>query len=141
LHNVDNPDVAMVAGVSLPLPVPNRNLGSISEAGHRLAKAEKEKKAAEIRLLTRLRILHETLLARNEEISHLKDELLPESDRTLQASRQAYQLGKLSFLEVLDSQRILFELNSRYIATLAEYRQDWNELESLVSVNYGQVNQ
>ena len=77
--------------------------------------------------------MHETLEARSEEIVHLKDELLPESGKTLQASREAYQMGKLSFLEVLDSQRTLYELNIRFISTLAEYHQDWNELVSLVS--------
>ena len=50
LNNTGNPDVAMVAGVTVPLPSPNRNKGSVLEAGHRLSKAEKEKKAAETRL-------------------------------------------------------------------------------------------
>jgi cobalt-zinc-cadmium efflux system outer membrane protein len=72
-------------------------------------------------------------MAKSEEVTHLKDELLPESEKTLQASRDAYRMGKLSFLEVLDSQRTLFELSTRFVSTLADYHKDWNELQSLVS--------
>lgn len=132
LNDGGNGDLALVAGVSMPLPLFNRNQGSIREMGHRLAKSEKEKQAVVTRLSARLRTLHESLLAKSEEIVHLKDELLPESKKTLQASREAYQLGKLSFLEVLDSQRTLFDLSTRFISILAEYHKDWNELQSLV---------
>lgn len=133
LNDGGNGDIALVAGVSMPLPVFNRNQGTIREAGHRVAKLEKEKQAVASRLSARLRTLHESLMAKSEEIAHLKDELLPESEKTLQASRDAYRLGKLSFLEVLDSQRTLFELSTRFISTLADYHKDWNELQSLVS--------
>lgn len=141
LNDRGNGDVAVVAGVSLPLPLANRNKGSIREAGHRLAQADREKQAVESRLLARLRNLHQTLSARSEEIAHLKDELLPDAARTLQASRDAYQMGKLSFLEVLDSQRTLFEINTRFIATLAEYHKDWSGLEAIVSTETGKSNE
>ena len=129
-------DVALVAGVSMPLPFRNRNQGSIRESEHRLAKAEKERRAAGAELAMNLRTLHQRLVARGEELAHLKDELLPEAGKTLDASREAYRLGKLSFLEVLDSQRMVNELGTRYISSLAEYHRDWNELLSLTS--YGE---
>lgn len=133
LNDGEGGDLALVAGISLPLALFNRNQGSIAEAGHRLAKAGKEREALEARLRARVRTLHETLSARSEEITHLKDELLPDAEKTLEASREAYRMGKLSFLEVLDSQRSLGEIGTRYISTLAEYHKDWNELESLVT--------
>lgn len=133
LNDAGNGDLVFVAGISLPLPLFNRNQGSIREAGYRITQSEREQQAAETRLSARLRALHLTLLSRSEEIAHLKEELLPEAEKTLQASRDAYQLGKLSFLEVLDSQRTLYELATRYLSTLAEYHSEWSELQSLVA--------
>jgi outer membrane protein, heavy metal efflux system len=135
LNQRGNGDVALVAALSMPLPFFNRNQGSIREAGHRLAKSEKEKQAIASQLAARLLTLHESLQAKREEIAHLKEELLPDAEKTLQTSHQAYQLGKLSFLEVLDSQRTRYELSTRYIATLAEYHKNWNEIQTLVSTS------
>lgn len=126
-------DVALVAGIALPLPLRNRNQGAVLESDYRLRKAEKELETVELGLAERLRLLHQSLTAKQEELGHLRDELLPEADKTLKASRYAYELGKLNFLEVLDSHRTLNELSTRYFTTLAEFQHDWNEMQALVA--------
>ncbi|NIQ01614.1 MAG: hypothetical protein GWM98_15520, partial [Nitrospinaceae bacterium] len=44
---------------------------------------------------------------------------------------EGYRFGKFGFLDVLDSQRTLFEARARYLKTLARYHQAVAEVERL----------
>ncbi|WP_292977843.1 TolC family protein, partial [Nitrosomonas sp.] len=114
------PDVTLGAGVqrylgidkttavldmSIPIPIFNRNQGNELEARQRLNKAMDEQMSVELQLRTEFVRNYESLLAAQNEIKVLHDEILPGAQNAFEITNRGYQLGKFSFLEMLDAQR------------------------------------
>jgi cobalt-zinc-cadmium efflux system outer membrane protein len=124
-------DFAWVGGVSIPLPLWNRNPGGRAGAAHRAAGAEKEEQAARREMLARARGLWDGLRMRALELDRLETGLIPDAEKANAAARSAYAAGRFSSLELLDGQRLLFELNEQYVEALAAWHRDAGELKAL----------
>ncbi|MDO9420966.1 MAG: TolC family protein [Herminiimonas sp.] len=109
-----------VIGVSIPLPVFDRNQGNVLEALRRTDKARDELLATEVNLNMELGDAHGRLSIARMETQLIKNEILPGAKRNYEASSKGFELGKFSFLEVLDAQRTFFQAESQYLRSLAE---------------------
>jgi len=125
-------DNALVFGVSIPLPIANRNQGSILEARHNLAKAGEERKAAETRVHTALASSYQELSNAFTEATELKSKVLDGAQDVFDASAEGYREGKLDYLNVLDAQRTLFEAKGQYIEALSAYHKARADVERLI---------
>jgi cobalt-zinc-cadmium efflux system outer membrane protein len=125
-------DNAFVLGVSIPIPIFDRNQGRILEARYRLNQVEQERKAAKVRLLTELADTYQALSAAFAEATALKREVLPGAERAFEAAGEGYRQGKFGYLDVLDSQRTLFEARGGYIEALASYHKAVVDVERLI---------
>jgi len=132
-------DRAFVLGISLPIPLFNRNQGGISEAEYRLRQAEQYQQAFELSLRTRLSEIYHRLSAVSREISTLKSSSLPEAQNAYQTIYQGYLMGKFSFLDLLDAQRTLFRIRSRYLEALRGYHTSVADLERLIGQDLNSV--
>jgi cobalt-zinc-cadmium efflux system outer membrane protein len=128
----DTGDNALVAEVSIPLPIFDRNQGTIAAARARKVKAEDEARSAQLQLRTALAEGWQKLHAAYSEVDVLRREILPATRQTFDAVAYGYQAGKYGFLEVLDAERTLFEAKSRYVDALTAYHQAVSELERLL---------
>ncbi|HEX8875066.1 MAG TPA: TolC family protein [Nitrosospira sp.] len=126
-------NITALAGFTIPLPLFNRNQGSIREAHQRLDKAIDEQLATDLRLNTQLSRTYETLLAAQNEINVLRDDILPGARSAFDVANIGYELGRFSFLEMLDAQRTLFQNQLLYIRSLAAYQRLVNEIERLIA--------
>lgn len=126
-------DGALVAGVSVPIPLFNRNQGGILAARLSVAQAVDEGRASFRDLATRLVREHARLTAAFHEAQAIDSVLLPAARDAFTATRRAYDEGKLAYLDVLDAQRTLFETESQRLAVLAEYHSALVQVESLIS--------
>ena len=131
-HFDDPGDDALVVGISLPLPVFNRNQGAILEAQRRLIKAEEERRAVEVRVATALSSAYQTLAGAHAETAALKAQVLPGAQSALEATSKGYRLGKFSLLDVLDAQRTLFGAKAQYLRALTDYHQSIAQVEGLI---------
>lgn len=131
-NDQDTGDNALVAEVSMPLPIFDRNQGAVAAARARKAKAEDEAKSAQHLLRAGLAEGWQKLLAAHSEVAVLRGEILPATEKTFDAVAYGYQAGKFGFLEVLDAERTLFEAKSRYVDALTAYHQAVSELERLL---------
>jgi outer membrane protein, heavy metal efflux system len=122
---------AFVLGFSLPLPLFDRNQGGIEEAHARLTKAERERRAAEVRVSTALSEAYQSLVSAAEEVTTLQKDVLPAAEEAFQATQEGYRLGKFGLLDVLDVQRTLFETRGRSLEALATYHKTVADLERL----------
>ncbi len=122
-----------VVGVTIPLPVFNRNQGNELEAHHRLNKAIDERASVELQLRTEFTRNYENLLAARNEIRLLHDEVLPGAKNAFEITNRGYQLGKFSFLEMLDAQRAFFQNRILYVRALASYQRLVNTIEQLIA--------
>ena len=129
---INTNDSALVAGVSIPLPVLNRNQGNIQAAHQRLTRAMEERRATEVLVTTALNTVYQRLATAHAEVTTLKAEVLPGAKRAFEAVSRGYRLGKFSLLDVLDAQRTLFGAKAQYLQALASYHQAVAEVERLI---------
>lgn len=113
-----NDDTAMVAGLSLPLPLFDRNQGGIAAAGAALNQSRHRQQAALARSRTALVNSHAALVAAQGQASVLREQVLPAALRAFEAAELGYQVGKFDYLTVLDAQRTLFEVRGQYLEAL-----------------------
>jgi cobalt-zinc-cadmium efflux system outer membrane protein len=122
---------AAVAGITLPLPLFDRNTGGIAAAQHGVAAAQQKERAARLLAATALAGIHGRLDTARSEALALRDSLLPAVQKAFDAAQTGYREGKYGHLEVLDTQRTLNEARTRYLETLAGYHKAAAELERL----------
>ncbi|NNE09476.1 MAG: TolC family protein [Gemmatimonadetes bacterium] len=127
----DTDDAAFLVELGIPLRIFDRNQGAVRAAELRVKQAEQENRAASTRMLTRLFRIHETLLAAADEVAALRDIALPEAEKAFEAAQATYLRGSIRFTDVLDTERMLFELSSRYLDALVRYHHTVSELERL----------
>lgn len=126
---------AATVGVSLPLPLFDRNAGGILAAKHRAIRAEFEQRAALLRATTDLVEAHSRLDTARAEVQTIKTELLPGAQQAFDAAQTGYREGKFGHLEVLDTQRTLSEAKARYLDVLANYQKAAADVERLTGIS------
>lgn len=109
-----------ILGVSIPLPVFDRNQGNLLEAMRRTDKARDELIATEFQLSGELAQTHQRLASARSEVETLRQDIMPGAQSAFDASARGFELGKFSFLDVLDAQRTLFQAKSQYLRALAQ---------------------
>lgn len=124
-------DTALVAGFSLPLPLFDRNQGTIREAGLRLTQTGAEREAALIHLRATVFALHAQLAAARERSVVLREEAAPQARIALEQTRYGYDRGRFSFLELATAQQELLALESAAIDAAADYHRLLAELERI----------
>ncbi len=112
--------IGAVLGVSVPLPLFDRKQGALLEALRRTDKARDERDGEATRLRAELGDAHARLGAALQEAGLIAAEILPGAEDTYRAASRGFELGKFSFLEVLDAQRTLFQSKNQYLRAVAE---------------------
>ena len=130
-YYAEGSSAALVAGVSFPLPLWNRNRGGVLQAEYRLKRAANEEAAARAGATAQLRIAHAALAAAHVEVEGLEQRAVPKAEAAYTGALQAYRTGLFRYVEVLDAQRTLFELRTTEIDALAAYHQAAADLERL----------
>ena len=121
-----------ILGLSIPLPVFDRNQGNLLEALHRTDKARDDLSATEIRLSNELALAYERLNTARWETESLRQDILPGAQSAYDAATKGFELGKFSFLDVLDAQRTSFQAKSQYLRALAEAHRSAAEIERIL---------
>lgn len=98
-------DQAIVAGVSVPLGVFDRQQGRVAEARALMELNRAEREAETIRLDTTLFDVHQELLHSLHVVNTYRKDILPALEQTLSETRRAYDMGRYSYLEWQSVQR------------------------------------
>jgi cobalt-zinc-cadmium efflux system outer membrane protein len=98
----------------------------------RTDKARDELEAASLRLRAELADAHARMAAALDEAALIATDMLPGAESTYQAASRGFELGKFSFLEVLDAQRTLFQSKHQYLLAVAESYRASAEIDRLV---------
>ncbi len=121
-----------IVGLSIPFPVFDRNQGNLLEALRRADKARDELRAAELRLGADATQNQERLKALLADVQTLQQEILPGARSAYDAATKGFELGKFSFLEVLDAQRTFFQARAQYLKSLSDAHRTASELERVL---------
>ncbi len=125
-------DSAVVMGLSVPLPLFDRNQGAVRAARHRLLQVDDVERASRLEVLTALSRAYQQLAMAHHEACSLRTTLLPSAQKTHSAMLEGYRLGRFTWLEVLDAQRAVFETRGRYDQALGEYHKAVADVERLI---------
>lgn len=123
-----------IIGLSVPLPLFDRNQGNLREALRREDKARDEFALAKVRAEAELSQIYQRVSLNYREAQLLEKEVLPGAKRAYEAATQGYELGKFNFLEVLDAQRTLFQVRAQYLKALSDAHRATAELERLIGM-------
>lgn len=114
----DSGDNALIFGLSVPLPLFDRNRGNVQAATQRLLAAEARGASGEVQNRAHLAESWQALATSSAEAQMLREQIIPAAQQTFEAAGYGYQAGKFGVLEVQDAQRTLFEVRGRYLEVL-----------------------
>jgi cobalt-zinc-cadmium efflux system outer membrane protein len=109
-----------VVGLSVPLPLFNRNQGNTLTALRRADKARSDLDAERLRVTQALSEAYQRAELARQEIASISTEILPLAQTTYDAAVTGFEAGKFSFLDVLDAQRTLLQERTQYLRAVAD---------------------
>lgn len=123
------------AGLSFNLPIQReRRHAMVAETEAEIRMAEQERAM----LQNQIRLGIADSLARLErsrkQATLYRDGILPQATHALAASMSAYRVGKADFMNVIDGQMRLFDVEREYHDAVAEHQMQLAQLENLVGV-------
>ena len=124
-----------VIGLSIPLPLFDRNEGNILEALKREDKARLELASTRMQLENEAIQARERLSSARAEAQSLAADVVPGAQSAYDAATKGFELGKFSFLEALDAQRTLLQARSQYLKALAETHRASAELHRILGTD------
>ncbi len=130
---------AFVMSLSMPLRIFDRNQGNIESAEMKRRQAEYQKQTIELDIKVRLAASYNRLASVYQEIQTLKTDILVQAESAYNTINQGYNMGKFSFLDLLDAQRTLFDVRSQYLDALHEYHFQRAEIEQLIGQDLSSI--
>ncbi|MGH1374556.1 MAG: TolC family protein [Cellvibrionaceae bacterium] len=114
----ENDSTALVASLSFPIPVFDRNQGSVKEARANMNKADAQSYAVDLSLHNSALHAWENLASALEETKTYQNEIIPSARKAYTQADNGYSRGAFSFLDLLDAQRTLYEVQQAHLDSL-----------------------
>lgn len=100
-------------GLSFPLPIFNRNQGRVDETRALVVQAEFEARRVENELAVALSVAKARHHMAHEQLDMIAADIAPAAARGLEQAREAYRVGRMMFLELVDAQRTYTDVRLR----------------------------
>jgi cobalt-zinc-cadmium efflux system outer membrane protein len=108
-----------VVGLSMPLPLFDRNQGNVLAASRRADQARDLRNATELKIRTQVQTALDQWAAASHDVEAFNALILPSAKSAVDAATRGFEMGKFGFLEVLDAQRTLIAARSQFLDSLA----------------------
>lgn len=118
-------------GLSMPIPLFNRNQGNVLAAARGGDQARDLRNATELRLRAEAQQAFEQWENARSEVDSIRGTLLPTAQQAVEGAVRGFEMGKFAFIDVLDAQRTLVSMRSQYLNTLDEAISAWVSLEKI----------
>lgn len=134
-------DAIASAGISVPLPIRNRNQGNIRSARANIAAASASLEVQRLNLQQRLADSLGSYQVAYERYQRLISNVVPNAEETFELSRTAFEAGEIDYLQLLTAQRTLFSIRLEVLENAAAARQALADIEgALVGQGNFQIN-
>ncbi len=120
-----------LVGVSMPIPLFNRNQGNVLAASRRADQARDLRNATELRLRTETRQALDLWQTANTEVLAFNQQILPAAQSAVDSATRGFEMGKFNFLDVLDAQRTLIAARNQYLTATAQATDAWVRIERI----------
>ena len=109
-----------VVGISVPIPLFNRNQGNLLSALRRADQARDDLEAERLGLNQALADAYQRAEVASTQVTSLREQIVPAAQSAYDAAATGFALGKFAFTDVLDAQRTLFQSRTQYLRALAD---------------------
>lgn len=134
LPSVAEQNRSLAFGVSIGLPVFNRNQGALTEAGLAITQARRRREFAEGEVRAEVTSAYRRYEAASRAITTFEQGVIGRSNENIKTIRAAYQLGAFSITDLLVQQRQLLDSQREFTEALAERYRSLADLQSAVGV-------
>jgi len=118
----DNPN-SLSLGLSLPIPVFDRNQANIGRAQVDIRRAENDGKRLLIVVQHEVADAARRALRSDRLLDAFEGGMLERAESSLKVAEKSYKAGAVSLLELLEAQRTYIEIRSQYLRAMYDYRQ------------------
>ena len=120
-------------GVTVPLPINNRNQGNILRARQNVHQTRTELEALELRVVTEVSQAEREYSVSRNAVERVERDLLPAAGRVLQESLRQWNLGEASLVDYLNARRDYNDIVRQYRDTAIRHRRSMLALNTAVS--------
>lgn len=123
-------------GVSIPLPLFNRNQGAVSRASAEISQQQYEANRVELAVRRDVQEAYQTAQTQSEKVKALEQQYVPSARAAREIAQQSYRLGALDLIALLDSERTYRETLRAYNLSLFDYQTSIFQLETAVGKEF-----
>ena len=138
LSRLDQGEWAGSVGVNIPLWFWGKQMSGVRETRANLDAAQADYRSAENAAVFEARSAFAKYEAARRLVEIYETGILPQATSAVTTARRAYESGVLSFLELLDSMRMLRDLQMEYFGSVADLQVSRADLERVVGGELGQ---
>jgi outer membrane protein, heavy metal efflux system len=123
-----------VLGLSLDIPIFNRNQGNIKASTAAVHEAEAALAATRAAVMAEVQAGEADFTARHKQVTGTLRLIREHAIETSRIAQAAYQEGGIDLIRLIDAERIRIESQLLYFRALAEYQQSYANLENAMGV-------
>ncbi len=123
---------AVTIGLTIPLPLFQRNQAALAEAGSAAQKATANEESALRRLRTELIKIHTVLVAADQEARTWRDEVITRTSIAADSVREGFKAGKFRYSDVLEASQSQVQVKSRHLDAILDLNRAAISLDRLL---------
>jgi outer membrane protein TolC len=127
--------IALNIGVKLPLWL-GKQRANLEQARLERSRSEARLQSLRTSIRTEIEDLRNRLERQEQQLSLLENDLIPQARTTVAATLSAYTTGRTSFLDLLDAERMLFNLRMEQVDTRTRYLKTTAALERALGSSF-----
>jgi cobalt-zinc-cadmium efflux system outer membrane protein len=135
---IEGKDTAYTIGVKLSVPIPlfDRNQAGVQEARARWSSTESRLLAAARNVERDVETAYAIYLNSEKVLSLYKTNIIPQLEENLSLTQEAYRLGEVGILTVIQEQKKFFEVSEGYLTALHDRQAALVKLEAAVATEF-----
>ena len=122
-RNFESQDTTTTVNIGIPLPIFDRNQGTVQQAQSDLARSHAEARRLELELRTRLARQYRDYQTAWQRIQEYEATMLPKLEKSYELLHTSYKARRAPWPDVLMAQRLYLSLQAEYIDNLVTYRE------------------
>ncbi len=128
----EGPATSWAIGLTIPLPVFDRNQGNIERAEVNAAQTQMELEALKRRIALEVQDAYREFVVARQSIDAIENEILPVSESIIEDSLLLFEAAEIDAIAFLNAQRDYNEVVRQYLASLIRYRRSLLALNTVV---------
>ena len=131
-------DKSLTFGVSVEIPIFNRNQGGKAEAAVAITQAQRRREFLEAVIRSEVQSAYARYEAAQAAVTTFEQGAIPRSSENVRTIRAAYQLGAFSITDLLVEQRRLLDVQREFTEALAERYRALADLQAAMGIPVAQ---